>query len=156
MEKGITYGITDTTFGPEVICTRAQIVSFLWRQAGSPTMSGTNPFTDVSASDYYYDAVLWVVENGITVGTGDGTTFSPSEPCTRAQAMTFLYRDKNSPAVSGTNSFTDVSASAYYANAIQWAVANGVTYGVTDTSFGSNQNCTRAQIISFMYRARAN
>lgn len=152
VENDIAYGVTDTTFGPDAACTRAQIVSFLWRQAGSPKMSGTNPFTDVSESDYYYDAVLWAVENNIAYGTTD-TTFSPNMVCTRAQAMSFLYRDKKSPAVSGTGSFTDVSASEYYAGAVQWAVANSVAYGITDTTFGPDQNCTRAQIISFMYRA---
>lgn len=153
--NGITYGVTETAFGPDVTCTRAQIVSFLWRQAGSPNMSSANPFTDVSATNYYYDAVLWAVENGITFGSTD-STFSPNAICTRAQAMTFLYRDKKSPAVSGTNNFTDVSADDYYADAIQWAVTNGVTYGTTSTTFSPDQDCTRAQIISFLYRARAN
>lgn len=151
--NGIAYGVTDTAFGPDVACTRAQIVSFLWRQAGSPKMGGTNPFTDVSATDYYYDAVLWAVDNGIAYGVTD-TTFGPNSTCTRAQAMTFLYRDKKSPAVSGSSSFTDVPAGEYYAGAVQWAVANNVAYGVTGTTFGPGQDCTRAQIISFMYRAK--
>lgn len=153
VENGVTFGITDTAFGPDTACTRAQIVSFLWRQAGSPKMSGTNPFTDVSSTDYYYDAVLWAVENGITFGSTD-TTFSPGTTCTRAQAMTFLYRGKKSPAVSGTGGFTDVSTDAYYTDAVQWAVANGVTYGTTATTFSPDQACTRAQIVTFIYNAR--
>lgn len=153
VENGIAYGITDTAFGPEAACTRAQIVSFLWRQAGSPTMDGTNPFTDVSASNYYYDAVLWAAANGIAYGVTD-TTFGPDATCTRAQAMSFLYRAKSSPAVSGTNRFTDVSAGDYFADAVQWAAANGIAYGVADMTFGPNQDCTRAQIISFLHRAR--
>lgn len=155
VSNGITYGVTDTAFGPDVACTRAQIVSFLWRQAGSPKMDGDNPFTDVSASDYYYDAVLWAVANGITYGSSD-TTFSPSDVCTRAQAMTFLYRDRKSPAISGTGGFTDVPAGEYYADAVQWAVFNGVTAGTTTTTFSPAQDCTRAQIVSFLYRARVN
>lgn len=153
VENGVTFGITDTAFGPDTACTRAQIVSFLWRQAGSPKMSGTNPFTDVSSTDYYYDAVLWAVENGITFGSTD-TTFSPGTTCTRAQAMTFLYRGKKSPAVSGIGGFTDVSTDAYYTDAVQWAVANGVTYGTTATTFSPDQDCTRAQIVTFIYNAR--
>lgn len=153
VENGVTFGITNTAFGPDTACTRAQIVSFLWHQAGSPKMSGTNPFTDVSSTDYYYDAVLWAVENSITFGSTD-TTFSPGTTCTRAQAMTFLYRGKKSPAVSGTGGFTDVSTDAYYTDAVQWAVANGVTYGTTATTFSPDQDCTRAQIVTFIYNAR--
>lgn len=155
VENGITYGITDITFGPDMACTRAQIVSFLWRAVGSPKMSGTNPFTDVTATDYYYDAVLWAVENGVTAGI-TSTTFGPNEPCTRAQAVSFLYRAKNSPVVSGTSSFMDLASGAYYVDAVQWAVNTGVTAGTSDTTFSPEQICTRAQIVSFLYRDRAN
>lgn len=154
VENGITLGVTDTAFGPEQACTRAQIVSFLWRRAGSPKMSGTNPFTDVAETDYYYDAVLWAAENGVTYGTTP-TTFSPYQTCTRAQAVSFLYRCKSSPAVSGGNSFTDVSETDYYYDAVRWAAESGVTTGATATTFEPGQDCTRAQIISFMYRDRA-
>lgn len=135
--------------------TRAQIVSFLWRAAGSPKIIGGDPFTDVSATDYYHDAVLWAVANDITAGTTK-TTFSPNAVCTRAQAMTLLYRTRNSPMVSGANRFTDLTSGDYYADAVQWAVNTGVTSGTTSTTFNPDQVCTRAQIVSFLYRARTN
>ena len=153
IENNITAGMTATSFGPNEPCTRAQIVTFLWRAAGSPRATGSNPFTDISASEYYYDAVLWAVANGITAGT-TFTTFSPTETCTRAQAVSFLYRANNSPATSGTNSFTDLASGAYYTSAVQWAVNAGVTAGTTNTTFSPDQNCTRAQIVSFLYRDR--
>ena len=151
VENGITNGTSDTTFGPDVSCTRAQMVTFLWRQAGAPKATGSNPFTDVQAGSYYYDAVLWAVEQGITSGTS-ATTFAPDAVCTRAQTVTFLYRAAGSPAVSG-GSFADVSADAYYADAVAWAVSEGVTVGTSDTTFSPDMNCTRAQIVTFMYRA---
>lgn len=155
VENGITFGITDTTFGPDMVCTRAQIVSFLWRAAGSPKMNADNPFTDVSANDYYYDSVLWAVEQGITFGT-TSTTFNPNSICTRAQAVSFLYRAQKSPVISGTNSFADLAPGAYYTDAVQWAVDNSVTAGTTATTFSPEQDCTRAQIVTFLYRDRAN
>ena len=151
--EGITNGITAATFVPDMICTRAQAVTFLWRAAGSPAPESTTmPFEDVSRAAYYYNAVLWAVENGITKGTS-ATTFSPDEECTRAQIVTFLWRAQGAPAASGTVGFTDVADDAYYAAAVRWAVANGVTNGMTATTFGPDAKCTRAQIVTFLYRA---
>lgn len=152
VEKGVTEGTSATTFSPDAACTRAQIVTFLYRAAGSPAVKSTvNPFTDVTASDYYYNAVLWAVENGITTGTSE-TTFSPNESCTRAQCVTFLYRAVGSAATAKA-SFTDVSADAYYAPAVDWAVEKGVTTGTSATTFSPDDACTRAQIVTFLYRA---
>ena len=152
VEKGVTEGTSATTFSPDAACTRAQIVTFLYRAAGSPAVKSTvNPFTDVTASDYYYNAVLWAVENGITTGTSE-TTFSPNESCTRAQCVTFLYRAVGSAATAKA-SFTDVSADAYYAPAVDWAVEKGVTTGTSATTFSPDAACTRAQIVTFLYRA---
>lgn len=152
VEKGVTEGTSATTFSPDAACTRAQIVTFLYRAAGSPAVKSTvNPFTDVTASDYYYNAVLWAVENGITTGTSE-TTFSPNKSCTRAQCVTFLYRAVGSAATAKA-SFTDVSADAYYAPAVDWAVEKGVTTGTSATTFSPDDACTRAQIVTFLYRA---
>ncbi|MDO4173597.1 MAG: S-layer homology domain-containing protein [Eubacteriales bacterium] len=151
VDNGITYGTTDTTFSPEKGCTRAQIVSFLYRAAGSPTVSGTNAFTDVKATDYYYDAVQWAVSEGITYGTSE-TAFSPKEDCTRAQVVSLLWRYEHSPDSSSNVAFTDVSADAYYYKAVQWAVESGVTSGTSATTFSPRDTCTRAQIVSFLYR----
>lgn len=151
-ENGITGGVDDTHFAPYASCTRAQAVTFLWRAAGSPApKSEINPFTDVKADAYYYDAVLWAVEQGITSGTS-ATTFSPDATCTRGQIVTFLWRAQKSPAADGVNPFTDVAADAYYANAVLWAVENGVTSGTTATTFSPISNCTRAQIVTFLFR----
>ena len=150
-EKGITGGVGNGLFAPNQPCTRAQIVTFLWRAAGSPgpkTMSG---FSDVPADSYYAKAVAWAVENGITGGTGDGK-FSPDATCTRAQAVTFLYRASGAPAVSGNAAFRDVATNAYYAAAVKWAEKNGITGGIGGGLFGSDNNCTRAQIVTFLYR----
>ena len=150
-EKGITGGVGNGLFAPNQPCTRAQIVTFLWRAAGSPgpkTMSG---FSDVPADSYYAKAVAWAVENGITGGTGDGK-FSPDAICTRAQAVTFLYRASGAPAVSGNAAFSDVATNAYYAAAVKWAEKNGITGGIGGGLFGSDNNCTRAQIVTFLYR----
>ena len=153
VDKGITTGTSATTFNPNGICTRAQAVTFLWRAAGSPAAkSSAMPFADVKAGSYYYDAVLWAVEQGITKGTSD-TTFSPDATCTRAQIVTFLWRANGSPAVSGNSAFTDVAADAYYAAAVTWAEKNDVTGGIGGGLFGSNNNCTRAQIVTFIYRS---
>ena len=151
--KGITSGTSAVTFDPNGNCTRAQAVTFLWRAAGSPAAkSKVMPFTDVPSGSYYYDAVLWAMEQGITKGTGD-TAFSPNASCTRAQIVTFLWRANGSPAVSGNSAFTDVASDAYYAAAVAWAEKNGVTGGIGNGLFGSGNNCTRAQIVTFLYRA---
>ena len=154
VENGITTGTGDgTTFSPNAPCTRGQIVTFLWRAAGCPEpKSSVNPFTDVEEGAYYSKAVLWAVENGITTGTGDGTTFSPDAPCTRDQTVTFLWRAVEKPAATVGQSFTDVPADAYYASAVQWAVANGVTTGTGNGMFSPDATCTRAQIVTFLYR----
>ena len=153
VENGITKGTDTTHFSPNGICTRAQAVTFLWRAAGSPAAkSGAMPFTDVKAGSYYETAVLWAVENGITKGT-TATTFSPEQNCSRAQIVTFLWRSEKSPAAGTVNPFTDVKASAYYADAVLWAVKEDVTKGTTATTFSPNDNCTRAQIVTFLYRA---
>ena len=150
-EKGITSGTDATHFSPNAACTRAQIVTFLWRAAGSPEPKGTGSFADVPADSYYTKAVAWAVENGITGGTGDGK-FSPDATCTRAQAVTFLYRASGMPAVSGNAAFSDVATNAYYAAAVKWAEKNGVTGGIGGGLFGSGNDCTRAQIVTFLYR----
>ena len=155
VEKGITTGTDATHFSPDGICTRAQAVTFLWRAAGSPAAkSAVMPFTDVKAGSYYYDAVLWAVEQGITKGTSD-TMFSPDATCSRAQIVTFLWRSQKSPAAGTANPFTDVKASAYYADAVLWAVKEDVTKGTTNTTFSPDANCTRAQIVTFIWRALA-
>ena len=153
VKKDITSGTSATTFNPDGSCTRAQAVTFLWRAAGSPEpKSATMPFTDVPAGSYFEKAVLWAVENGITKGTSD-TTFSPDASCTRAQIVTFLWRAGGSPAVSGNSAFSDVAADAYYAAAVAWAEKNGVTGGIGGGLFGSDNTCTRAQIVTFLHRA---
>ena len=150
-ENGVTYGTSATTFSPDVIVSRAQMVTFLWRAHGSPEpRSSVNPFTDVSSSAYYYDAVLWAVENGVTNGTS-ATTFSPDATVTRAQAVTFQWRAAGSPAVSG-GSFADVADSAYYAGAVSWAVANGVTNGTGGSNFSPDVGVSRAQAVTFLWR----
>ena len=154
VENGITQGTDDTHFSPDGICTRAQAVTFLWRAAGSPEPeTRTMPFTDVSADSYYYDAVLWAVENGIAKGTSH-TTFSPDATCTRAQAVTFLWRSEKSPAGDTVNPFTDVKSTAYYAGAVLWAVKEDITKGTTSTTFSPNAGCTRAQIVTFLWRCK--
>lgn len=151
-EKGITGGIGGGLFGPNQPCTRAQIVSFLWRAAGSPEPKNMSSFSDVSADSYYAKAVAWAIENGITSGTGDGK-FSPDVTCTRAQSVTFLYRAFGAPAVSGSTTFSDVPADTYYTAAVKWAAENGITGGIGGGLFGSDNDCTRAQIVTFLYRA---
>ena len=152
--NGITTGTDAAHFSPDGICTRAQAVTFLWRVAGRPAPeSRTMPFTDVPADSYYYDAVLWAVENGITKGTSS-TTFSPDDTCTRAQIVTFLWRSEQSPAAGSSNPFTDVSADAYYADAVLWAVKEAITTGTTRTTFSPDAECTRAQIVAFLWRCK--
>lgn len=153
VENGITTGIDATHFNPNGTCTRAHAVTFLWRAAGSPAPeSDTMPFTDVKTGSYYYDAVLWAVENGITKGTS-ATTFSPGATCSRAQIVTFLWRAQGSPAGGTANPFTDVKSDAYYADAVLWAVENSITKGTSATTFSPKANCTRAQIVTFIWRA---
>ena len=149
--KGITSGTDTTHFSPNASCTRAQIVTFLWRAAGSPEPKNMGGFTDVSADSYYAKAVAWAVENGITGGTGNNK-FSPDAACTREQAVTFLYRASGSPAVTGGSAFTDVAADAYYANAVVWAEQTNITGGIGGNLFGSGRDCTRGQIVTFLYR----
>ena len=151
VENGVTNGTSATTFSPNMAVSRAQMVTFLWRAHGSPKATGANPFTDVSTSDYYYDAVLWAVANGITNGTSS-TTFSPDAAVTRAQAVTFQWRAAGAPAAAGS-SFADVPADAYFANAVAWAVANGITNGTSSTTFSPDAVVTRAQAVAFLYRA---
>ena len=154
VEKGITTGTDATHFSPDGICTRAQAVTFLWRAAGSPAAkSAVMPFADVKVGSYYYDAVLWAVENGITKGTSE-TMFSPDATCSRAQIVTFLWRSQKSPAAGTANPFTDVKASAYYADAVLWAVKEDVTEGTTNTTFSPDADCTRAQIVTFIWRCK--
>ena len=151
--NGVTYGTSATTFSPDMAVSRAQMVTFLWRAHGSPKATGANPFTDVSTSDYYYDAVLWAVANGVTNGTS-ATTFSPDMAVTRAQAVTFQWRAAGSPVVSGS-SFGDVAADAYYVNAVTWAVANGITNGTGGNTFSPDVVVSRAQAVTFLWRELA-
>ena len=154
IENGITNGTSATTFGPNDQCMRAHVVTFLWRAVGSPEPTRTdNPFVDVKPTDFYYKPVLWAVENGITSGM-DATHFGPTAYCNRAQVVTFLYRTMGNPAVgAATNPFTDVAAGSFYEKPVLWAVENGVTAGLSATSFGPNSICNRAQIVTFLYRA---
>ena len=153
VEQEITTGTSATTFSPSANCNRAQAVTFLWRAKGSPApTTTTTAFTDVAPGSYYYNAVLWAVENGVTTGTS-ATTFSPNAPCTRGQIVTFLQRSLNETAKETNNPFTDVAPNAFYADAVLWAVANDVTKGTSATTFSPNANCTRGQIVTFLYRA---
>lgn len=152
VDRGITNGQTTTLFGAEASCTRAQIVTFLWRAAGSPVLQTTkNPFTDLSEDAYYYQAVLWAVEQGITVGTTE-TTFDPDQTCTRGEAVTFLHRNAGEAVAAGNHGFQDVNGSDYYDNAVQWAREKNITSGTTETTFSPNARCTRGQIVTFLYR----
>ena len=154
VENGITDGTSDTEFSPGRTVTRGEMVTFLWRAAGSPQpATSVNPFEDVSSSAYYYDAVLWAVENGITDGVSD-TRFDPDGQCTRAQMVTFLWRAAGQPDAGTSNPFTDVDGEEYYYGAVLWASANGVTDGTSETEFSPDGECTRAQAVTFLYRAR--
>ncbi|MCR4963074.1 MAG: S-layer homology domain-containing protein [Firmicutes bacterium] len=154
VDKGVTEGTGPDTFSPGLVCSRAQVVTFLWRAAGSPEPnSSENPFTDVEKGSYYEKAVLWAVENGVTEGTG-ATTFGPDQGCSRAQVVTFLWRAAGSPEPnSSENPFTDVEKGSYYEKAVLWAVENGITEGTGATTFSPDQSCNRAQIVTFLYRA---
>ena len=152
----ITNGVTETKFSPDGTCTRAQAVTFLWRAAGCPAPKITYiPFSDVKPGSYYASAVMWAVENGITNGTGKNL-FSPDDNCSRAQIVSLIWRAQGSPASGTANPFTDVKSSAYYAGAVMWAVKSGITLGTGKTEFSPNNNCTRAQIVTFIWRASAN
>ena len=153
VENGITNGVSSNMFAPDDPCTRAQIVTFLWRAAGSPAPKSMSSFTDVPADAFYAKAVAWAVENGITSGTGEGK-FSPNAICTRAQSVTFLYRASGSPAVSGSAEFSDVSTTAFYADAVAWAAKKGITTGIGGGLFGSDNDCTRSQIVTFLWRCK--
>lgn len=153
VSNNITAGVSETKFAPNQTCTRAQAVVFLWNQAGRPTVSRKNAFTDVKSSDWYYKAVQWAVSKGITGGTSK-TTFSPNKTCNRAEIVTFLWNRAGKPTVSTKNPFTDVKSSDWYYKAVQWAVANGVTGGTSKTTFSPKKACTRAQIVTFLYHNR--
>lgn len=151
VEKNITTGTTETTFSPNNTCTTAQILTFLWRAKGSPEpTSRTNSFTDIKESDYYYKAALWAKENSLI----SGTTFNGNTPCTRAATMTYMWKLAGSPSTSSA-AFTDVPGSANYAQAVAWAVSENITTGITATTFSPDATCTRAQIVTFLYRAYA-
>ena len=151
--NGITNGTDTTHFSPNAGCTRGQVVTFLCRAAGEPTVGGNVGFVDVAPGSYCYEAVKWAVANGITKGT-DATHFSPNETCTRGQVVTFMYRAEGEPAVGGNVGFVDVAAGSYCYNAVQWAVANGITKGTDATHFSPNATCTRGQVVTFLYRAQ--
>ena len=153
--NGITTGTSDTEFSPDASCTRAQVVTFLWRAAGKPEPStSASPFTDIYEDSYYFKAVLWAVENGITTGTSN-TEFSPEETCTRAQFVTFLWRYEGEPVCGDGNPFTDLYSDAYYYKAVLWAAENGVAYGNGDGTFAPDDRCSRAQVVTFLARALA-
>ena len=154
VRNGITTGTSATEFSPEEGCTRGQVVTFLWRAAGEPEPEkAVNPFTDVKESDYFYKAVLWAVEKGITLGTSQNT-FSPEDTCTRGQIVTFLYRSEGSPApTSSANPFGDVKDGDYFKDAVLWAVEKGITLGTTAKTFSPSDTCTRGQVVTFLYRS---
>ena len=151
--NGITNGTDATHFSPNAGCTRGQVVTFLWRAAGEPVVSGNVGFVDVAAGSYCYNAVQWAVAKGITKGT-DTTHFSPNATCTRGQVVTFMYRAEGEPAVGGSNGFVDVAPGSYCYEAVKWAVANGITKGTDATHFSPNATCTRGQVVTFLYRAQ--
>ena len=154
LENKITSGTAPDEFSPYESCLRSQVVTFLWRAAGKPApKSQVNPFVDVKSSDYYYNAVLWAVENGITYGADD-KHFDPNGKCSRAQVVSFLYRAFKKPPVAGaSNPFDDVPAGAWYASAVQWAVKEGIAYGTSKTEFSPDDICNRSQVVTFLHRA---
>ena len=154
VEEGITTGIDATHFAPYATCNRAQAVTFLWRAAGKPEPVNTvNPFVDVPETEYYYKAVLWAAEKGITTGV-DATHFAPMSKCNRAQIVTFLYRAMGAPEIENRNNpFTDLVVGEFYFDAVLWAVENGITEGVDAEHFAPGKLCNRAQIVTFLYRA---
>ncbi len=153
--QGVTGGTGANTFSPDDACTRAQVITFLYRAAGSPDVSAyQNPFDDVSADDYYYAAAIWAAANNIAGGTSS-TTFAPGATCTRSQVVTFLYRAAGSPATKVTDAFTDVAPTDYFASAVAWAAANNITGGTGTGTFSPNAPCSRAQVVTFLFRANA-
>ena len=154
VENGITNGMDATHFGPDAACTRAQVVTFLWAAEGKPEPASTeNPFVDVTVSDWFYNAVLWASQNGITSGV-DATHFGPNETCVREQVVTFLWAAEGKPASAASVSFSDVQSGAWYYAPVAWAVENGITSGMGDGSFGVGATCTRAQVVTFLYAAK--
>lgn len=151
VKYGVTSGTSATTFSPNKPCTRAEIVTFIWRAVGSPVMSGNNPFTDVSPSNYYYNAVLWAVQAGVTSGT-TATTFSPNKQCTRGEVVTFLWSEAGKPSTINSIAFRDVSSNAFYYRAIKWAVKTGITSGTSAATFSPENVCTRAEVVTFLYK----
>ena len=155
VKTGVTGGTGANTFSPDEACTRAQVITFLYRAAGSPDISAyENPFTDVKEGDYYYAAAIWAAANGIAGGTST-TTFAPGATCTRSQVVTFLYRAAGSPTSQITNAFTDVAATDYFASAVAWAASNNITGGTGANTFSPNAACSRAQVVTFLFRANA-
>ena len=154
VENGITNGSTETTFNPAGDLLRAQVVTMLWRHAGSPVVDIVNPFTDVKEGEWYYNAVLWAYSEGITAGTS-ATTFDPAGKTNRAQAIIFLWRYLDEPEADTENPFNDVDTNEWYGKAVAWAVANGVTEGMSENQFGVSINCNRAHMVTFLYRALA-
>ncbi|MBR2742313.1 MAG: S-layer homology domain-containing protein [Clostridia bacterium] len=153
VDMGITTGTSDASFGPDEMCTRAQMVCFLWRAAGQPKAGANAPaFSDVSKGDYYYTAVMWAAGRGITLGASDGR-FNPDGSCTRAQAVSFIHRAMGEPAPEAVTSFSDVSTGAYYYNAVMWASGEKITLGTSKNTFSPDKICTRAEIITFLYRS---
>lgn len=152
VENGITSGTSGTTFSPNNTCTRAQILTFLWKANGSPIVSGMNPFTDVKESDYFYNAAKWAYNNGLV----EAGTFAGSTPCTRGSTVYYMYKAAGSPSVGRTNAFYDVGINAEYAEAVAWALENGITSGTSATTFSPDNTCTRGQIVSFLYRNYTN
>ena len=149
---GITNGADDTHFDPNGACMRGHVVTFLWRAMGKPAPKTTvNPFVDIAKTDYYYEAVLWAYENGITNGV-DSTHFGPTKECNRAQVVTFLWRAMGKPASNAQVAFTDVEAGQFYSTAVAWAVENKITNGMPDGTFGVGTTCNRAQVVTFLYR----
>jgi hypothetical protein len=151
VKNGITNGVSEGAFAPGKTCTRAEIVTFLWKEAGKPTPTTSCQFSDVAAGSWYAEAVSWAVENGITNGTSD-TTFSPNGACTRAQIVRFLWNREHQPAAAATCAFEDVKGGSWYAEAVSWAVENGITNGTSSNDFSPNDSCTRAQAVTFLYR----
>ena len=149
VENGITTGTSSTAFSPDMTCTRAQILTFIWRAAGSPTASAVNPFSDVTADDYYYNAAIWAYENSMVTGS----TFDADTPCTRSSTVTYLWKFNGSPVLGIPSLFKDVSDDAEYADAVSWALIEEVTSGISDTEFAPDMICNRGQIVTFLYRA---
>ncbi len=157
VDNGITTGLTENLFGPEIVCTRGQVVTFLWRALDKPSSSSNSKttFKDISSGEYYYDAVLWAVEENITNGTSN-TTFEPDRPCSRGQIVTFLWRALGEPkATNSKHSFTDISSKEYYYEPVLWAVENKITTGLTTNKFAPDSLCTRGQVVTFLYRVFA-